>query len=157
MLSLIEVTCPHCGVQGQILMPPLGAIIVGPCPECGEMVTIFCGRVLPLDKEVMEHGTQEERRTHLLEALGGFLEDRVDRLIAGASRTQTSEDEAPDPAANDHLFDDIEEELAFSDQRNIRPMAERPEAPITNDEISSFRDVDLRLLDNAEYFRAVFK
>ena len=74
MLSLIEVQCPHCGARGQIMMPPVGAIIIGPCPQCNELVVVFCGHVLPLEKEIMETGEVEERREHLLHVLTDFLQ-----------------------------------------------------------------------------------
>jgi len=154
MLSLIEVTCPHCGVQGQILLPPLGAIIVGPCPECGGMVAIYCGRVLPLDQATMESGTQADRRAHLGDVLGTYLRERIDRLFADSA---SGEEEDESASANGFLFEDIEEELAVSDAGRIVPFGAAPSVPITNEEVDSFKNVDLKLLDNADYFRAVFK
>ncbi len=154
MLSLIEITCPHCGVQGQILLPPLGAIIVGPCPECGDMVAIYCGRALPLDREIMVSGTQSERRAHLLDVLGTFLKGRVERLFADRPDNKADEDPA---GLDEFLFEDIEQELAASDAARIAPLSEAPRVPITKEEVDSFRNVDLKLLDNADYFRAVFK
>jgi len=154
MLSLIEVTCPHCGVQGQILLPPLGAIIVGPCPECGGMVAIYCGRALPLDRATMESGTVEARRGHLMEVLGAYLRDRVDRLFAEEPEGSA---EGERPGADGFLLEDIEEELEAGDAAGLTPLGAMPSVPISNEEVDSFRNVDLKLLDNAAYFRAVFK
>lgn len=152
MLSLIEVTCPHCAAQGQIMLPPLGAIIIGPCPECHGMVAVFCGRVLALDKEIMTEGNTLDKREHLNAVLGSFLQDRINRLFSD---------------------DEVDEIVTFEedDESAAKPPADRPaqtglgkidvygneqQAPITSEEIESFKNVDLRLLDNPDYFKAIF-
>ena len=143
MLSLIEVTCPHCGVQGQIMLPPLGAIIIGPCPECSEMVVVFSGRVLALDKEIMQGDSAQSKRDHLMEVLRGFLEERVSRLF----------EDADDFIGKDALAETGEEE---ADAPKVAPYGNAPTAPITREEVDAFRHVDLSLIDNRHYFKAVF-
>lgn len=159
MLSLIEVKCPHCGAQGQIMLPPLGAIIIGPCPECEGMVVVFCGRVLPLEKEVMVEGSVEEKRDHLMGVLTTFLQDRIERLFEQAQA-------AAEQAANEDEDEDNEPEFGIDEDEEEREQrtAALPEAlganriivPITDDELQNFVDVDLKLLDNRDYFKAVF-
>ncbi len=139
MLSVIEVKCPHCGAQGKIVLPPLGAIIIGPCPECQGMVAIFCGNVLPLDKEIMLRGKVDEKREHMLEVLGLFLHERVEQMF------DEKEDEAdllmPHPPALDAA----------------PPTLDSPvKTPISQSELDSFLNTDLRLIDDKEYFKAVF-
>lgn len=146
MLSLIEVKCPHCGAEGQIMAPPPGAVIIGPCPACKGMVVVFCGSVLALDKEIIRNGGPEERREHLLEVLGGFVEDRVDRLM-----------EAAEAAPGDPLLDeatDAEEES--EEQDGVVPYSGKAPESISDAELDSFRNVDLKLLDSKAYFKAVF-
>lgn len=145
MLSLIEVTCPHCGARGQIMLPPLGAIIIGPCPECSEMVVVFAGRVLPLDKTVMTSGSANEKREHLLEVIGGFIEERINRLF----------DDADDYIGLDALAEHGEEGKKAAPK--ISPFGNSPTTPITREEMDAFRHVDLRLIDNQDYFKAVFE
>ena len=156
MLSLIEVTCPHCAAQGQIMLPPLGAIIIGPCPECHGMVAVFCGKVLALDKEIMTEASSPEKREHLNAVLGTFLQDRIDRLF--------SDEEVDEILTFDH--DDEGDDDAPS-QRGDRPAetglgridvyGNTQTAPITSEELESFKNVDLRLLDNPDYFKAIFE
>lgn len=149
MLSLIEVQCPHCGARGQIMIPPVGSIIIGPCPECEELVVVFCGHVLPLDKQLMESGTIDERREHLLTALTGFLHERVNKLLLG-------------PQADGEFADEgFDNEFAgpMDDQDNpVQPSLESPEQTLISEtEMERFTDVDLKLLDNTAYFRSVFE
>ncbi len=146
MLSLIEVKCPHCGAQGQIMLPPLGAIIVGPCPECDGMVAVFCGRVLPLDTEIMRQGAVEEKKGHLLEVIGVFLQDRIERLFGDGAESKKV------------LSDEMElEGTSGSHAEKVDLFGNAPTGPITSEEVASFLNVDLRLIDNEEYFRAVFE
>ena len=150
MLSLIEVTCPHCSARGQIMLPPLGAIIVGPCPECHGMVAVFCGRVLPLDKTLMHSDEVEVKRAHLNDVLGNFLHDRIDQLFGGPDvGGETTYDDmkpterAPAPGTPTRLG-------------KIDPYGNEHAAPISQEELESFKNVDLRLLDNPDYFKAIF-
>lgn len=146
MLSLIEVQCPHCGARGQIMVPPVGAIIIGPCPQCDELVVVFCGHVLPLEKQVMESESIDEKREHLLGVLTEFLQDRIYKLLteegeAGAeSDVATEQSEASEEAGP--LSDDDKRGGAMS--------------PISQSEFDQFTDVDLKLLDNRAYFKSVF-
>lgn len=149
MLSLVEVRCPHCGAKGQIVMPPLGAIIIGPCPKCEELLIVFCGQVLPLDKGIVMHGTPREKHEHLMAVLTEFLEDRVADLVR-----QTTPEEA---GADTDEYLDIDADGAAADFEAELPRPASPEGPrISENEVEQFIKVDLNLLDNKDYFKAVF-
>lgn len=152
MLSLIEVTCPHCGARGQIMMPPLGSIIVGPCPQCEELVVVFCGRVLPLEKEVMTEGSLDEKHQHLMAVLVEFLEDRVEGLLRDVDKKGGF--------TGAHRFaEDQAEPAAESDQPSQEPAAQpedHADPSISDSEFDHFKQVDLKLLDNPAYFKSIF-
>jgi len=136
MLSIAEVQCPHCGARGRLLLPSHGAILIGPCPQCQEMVAVFCGTGLPLEKEIMVDGSKEEKHAHLMEVLTSFL----DRSIA-----QTLE-QSEEGAQFEELTDDaVEDEI------------EEVDAGISDDELDQFRNVSLNMLDDKEYFEKVFR
>lgn len=148
MLSMVEVRCPHCSVRGQILLPPLGALIVGPCPNCEEMVVVFCGRALPLDKEVMLRGSEVEKHEHLKGVLIDFLESRIANVVEQFS-----------PDAADSLRDYSPE--AQVNNEELGPTVDSQEAPrphlISDSEFEEFVQCDLPLLDNGDYFKTFFK
>lgn len=148
MHSLIEVQCPHCGARGQIMIPPVGAIIVGPCPQCRELVVVFCGYVLSLDKERMESGSLAEQRDHLLSVLTEFLQDQVTKLLSGETPMEEGE------------MGDYYETPSESSEGN--PEASESSKPrdggqISQSEFERFTEVDLKLLDNTAYFKSVFE
>lgn len=148
MLSLIEVQCPHCGARGQIMVPPVGAIIIGPCPQCDELVVVFCGHVLPLEKQLMESGSIDEKREHLLGVLTEFLQDRIYKLLTeeeaeGAETGDVQEEAKASGQEPGQLSDDQKREGAMS--------------PISQTEFDRFTTVDLKLLDNRAYFKSVFE
>jgi len=149
MLSLIDVTCPHCGAQGQIIMPPMDAIIVGPCPECQGMVMVFCGKALPLNKEVMFEGTANAKKQHLMDVISGFIKERVDRLVSDVFEDEFNPESFPDPLRSDGRHDNHE----------AHPQRSRTVAlhtPITPQEIDQFVNHELQRIDNKEYFKAIF-
>ena len=148
MLSLIEVKCPHCGAHGQIMLPPVGTIIIGPCPECQGLVVVFCGHVLPLAKEIMVQGTISEKREHLVSVLTQFIRERVELMIA--------EESAMDDATMSEGATAEDVELA---QSAAPPEEKQPRvvhSPISDEEIRSFSKVELKLLDDSNYFKAIF-
>ncbi len=152
MLSLIEVQCPHCGARGQIMMPPVGAIIIGPCPQCNELVVVFCGHVLPLEKQIMETGSVEERREHLLQVLTEFLQDRIGKLMTEESESG-SESESETYGESEQ---EPEAESAPSAAVAPAPKSQEKLAPISDSELERFASIDLKLLDNKAYFKSVF-
>ena len=152
MLSLIEVTCPHCSAQGQIMLPPLGAIIVGPCPECRGMVAVFCGRVLPLDGAIMGSDNVVLKREHLNEVLGNFLHDRVEQLF---DEGDSGEEIGYDPVEQG-MTTNRESSMDSTDSGKIAPSRNDQAVAISEAELESFKNVDLRLLDNPDYFKAIF-
>lgn len=148
MLSLIDVKCPHCGALGQILLPGVGTIIVGPCPECSELVMVFCGRVLPLDKATVEKGTREEKRMHLMAVLTKFMEGRVTKLVKNLDEREGVE-----------IDTDFETELAFEEAiADSAPLAAPEDGSplIDQEEVDEFVNIDLKLLDNNDYFKKIF-
>ncbi len=130
------------------MVPPVGAIIIGPCPQCNELVVVFCGHVLALDKETMENGSTDDRREHLLSVLTEFLHDRIAKLLSddvemidGEVGEEGAEDYGASGAGN-----------ASADEKRAGE-----ESPISQTEFDRFTDVDLKLLDNKAYFKSVFK
>jgi hypothetical protein len=139
------------------MVPQLGAIIVGPCPQCSEMVMVFCGRTLALDRTLLTNATTEEKRQHVLTALTGFLSERVDELVDQINETETIMSheglgrQAPVSPLDDLVDEDVEEEaMALLDYD-----AETGEV-ISENELCQFRQIDLKLLDNREYFDSIF-
>ena len=130
------------------MVPPVGAIIIGPCPQCKEMVVVFCGQVLALDKDVMENGSADERKEHLLSVLTEFLDDRIGKMMEAA------------PTEEGAMSEDFD---VPSDQAGGESESESPEerkvqqqVVISQSEFDRFLEVDLNLLDNKAYFKSVF-
>ncbi|MFP6597149.1 MAG: hypothetical protein VCC01_06805 [Candidatus Hydrogenedentota bacterium] len=149
MISLIDVECPHCGTHGQITVPPVGSIIIGPCPKCAELVVVFCGQVLALDKETMKSDEISDRREHLLGVLSSFLQDRIGSLLT------------EDFVIEGSSIEEVKEMENFSLDSNSVTLsslssASGQEETITQSEVDHFTEVDLKLLDNRAYFNSVF-
>jgi hypothetical protein len=149
MISLIEVICPHCGARGQITLPPVGAIVIGPCPQCEELVVVFCGKVLALDKEAMVYGSPEQKREHLMTVLTSFLEEKLSQISFDAPNEDG--DLAPEPQV------DVEQEAeAEVEHEHAAVEASSKEPAISSVDMEHFVNEELALLDNKNYFKAVF-
>ena len=153
MLSMIEVTCPHCGTKGQIMLPPMSTIIVGPCPECQGLVVVFCGNALSLDNDIMLHGSVEERREHLMGVLTDFLHDRIWQILPDENGEEMEAEEfeaaAPEVSEASPTVHEVKPELFPADSR-------KHSSQITQEEHDVFVSQELSLLDKADSFRALF-
>ena len=128
------------------MLPPMGSIIIGPCPQCKELVVVFCGQVLALDKQIMENADIRERREHLHAVLSEFLHERISKLMTddkGTAGPSDSGDAAEDGEPGDDPVQNQEPETV-------------PAPGITEGEFERFLEVDLKLLDNKAYFKSVF-
>jgi hypothetical protein len=160
MLSVIEVQCPHCGARGTIMVPPLGSILIGPCPLCREMVVLFSGKVMALDKEVMLTGDNDTKRKHLAEVLNVYLNNRIEEVLSGKEVASFSvdgdidvdfdEDEQDDTAYEDESGDDAYANTELTD--GLMDLG-----PISKEEVADFVRIDLPLLARDKYFRMFFE
>lgn len=135
MLSIAEVECPHCGARGRLVLPNQGAVLIGPCPRCQEMVAVFCGVGLPLDKEIMVQGNLTEKHTHLMDVLTSFLDHAISETLAQHEEQSQQSAESPEASA-----DAVDEPVEISQE-----------------ELEKFREVNLRKLDDKDYFNTIFK
>ncbi len=147
MLSVVKIQCPHCGAHGQLLLPQVLSIVVGSCPECEGASVVFNGHILPLEKDIMENGSIEDVREHLMDTLTISLEDQVtDVLDQAADRAQKAARAAD---SNEP------EKPAVSEKQAKKPHKFRQDH-ISEYECEVFMGKELVLLDNANYFHAVF-
>lgn len=67
--------CPHCNeiVQHKDGMPK-EIITVFACRHCEELSVLFRDKIIPLKRQVLEHGTLDEKKEHLAEVIAAFLE-----------------------------------------------------------------------------------
>jgi hypothetical protein len=139
-------------------MPPVGSIVVGPCPQCEQFVAIFCGKALPLDRDVILKGAHDERCQHLRDVLTHFLDERIGHLaeqIAAYPEGMATPAELDDWNNDlDELFgdDDADGNLLCSDDDSDNG----PRENISDVEVERFLDQELPRIDNSGYFRAVF-
>ena len=143
MVPTIQVTCPHCGARGQIVLPPLGSIVIGPCPQCEEVVAVFCGQALPLQKDIILNGTYDERFEHVASVLQDFVEERLTELFQQAAG-------GPEPASSA-----VRGAPGAASRESGRSSSDKP-SRITQAEVEHFLRFELPRLDNRYYFKAIF-
>ncbi len=144
MFPVIEVQCPHCKVTGQIMTPPVGSIIVGPCPRCEEMVLLFDGSIMPLDRDIVLDGTPEEKKQHLLEAIVDMAAIRVEELIESGELAAGSK-----PRKKAKPIEPATE--------GISPSVLNEKAPhISREDLRDFVNIDLHLIDSKSHFDKIF-
>ena len=143
--------CPHCNNETLAMEHiPAEVIAVVSCPACRELVILFRGQAIGLNRRVLESGTVEERRIHLTEVLGRLLDSGILPAVANFFASQEAQDHFDDGlAVSDTHRDEEPSELDDHTEMDIR-------GAITDDEVERFRQVELKRLDNPMYFRRYF-
>lgn len=138
------VQCPHCNSQ-RILAArvPKGVVVVMPCPACGELVVLFRKKAVALSREILEHGSLDERKTHLAGVIAEFLDSNMFGL--GMDKLGFGQDASED--------EDDDESLAAADDEGGE---NDPGIPISQHEVEQFAEIELTNLDDPEYFRKHF-
>ena len=140
-----EVTCPHCG-KTRIMTTriPRDVVVMLPCPECHELVVLFRGKAIPLNREVLRNGTKEERRNHIAEIVEECLPPELFSEVVNWD------------------FTDAGLPIAFGDRkvrrrrRGAAPEGDGRDRPITDEEVARFRKFELHRIDEPRYFKKYF-
>lgn len=134
----MDVVCPHCNSRRIVSAKvPKDVVMVVPCPSCLELVVLFRKKIIPLDKTILEQGTQEERKMHLAGIIAEFLEPGVFKLGLATPRQEAAEGR-PAPSVS-------READVYSEE------------PISDNEVERFVSVQLNRLDDPRYFRRHFE
>jgi len=135
-----RVRCPHCNEYG---FPPgrlpKEVIAVLACQHCEELSVLFRGRVIALNKRVLESGTLEERKEHLADVIAQFLESGMLDFQAPQDQESQQEEQAPPRPARESV-----------------KSAPHQDMPISDQEMERFLTIDLKCLDNPAYFKRIF-
>ena len=138
MSSSSKVHCPHCNHTTMAVPEMPGDVMaVVACQSCGQWSVFFRGRAVPIQREILEGGTIEDRQRHLAEIISHFLAaglfaQELSGFMQGLSPENLHWDSIPPGIAPDLS------------------------APITDQECVQFSEIDLPLLDDPQTFRRIF-
>jgi len=76
-----RVKCPHCQAEKELPVLPLSPVVICVCVECNNYVLPFAGELLPLQKNVVENGQDEDKKWAIVQAIMKMLHDGVRSLI----------------------------------------------------------------------------
>ena len=168
MQSILKIVCPHCQAKGRVAAPPVGSMMIGPCPKCNELVMVFSGAALPLEKDVLVNGSAGEKHQHLMEVLTSFLDRRIGRLLEELENHGSPDEDQPgldaesessfDMHSEEHLYEVDEMPLEGFESETPQGGGSREGGPnaISQSEFEDFVRKALPMLDNKDYFRKTF-
>lgn len=128
------VACPHCGTKRIVARVPKDWVAILKCPNCNELVVLFRGKVIGVDRDTLEHGSFEDRKSHIAEVIAEFLEP-------GMFGSDSNESE-PAEQENDDL-------VVEAEATSTRPISKR--------EMDRFVRFDLQRIDEETYFKRHFR
>jgi hypothetical protein len=134
------VVCPHCKTHRIVTARvPKDVVVVMPCPGCSELVVLFRKKVIALNRNILESGTMEERKTHLAGIIAEFLEPGMFGFGAPSRDDEDSDANEEQDAPGPH---------GRRDSRRLPPISDR--------EQERFARIQLERIDDPEYFKKHF-
>lgn len=132
------VACPHCGTKRIVARVPKDWVAILKCPNCNELVVLFRGKVIGVDRDTLEHGSFEDRKSHIAEVIAEFLEPGMFGI----------ESDEKEPASQEQEGEELVVEAAEVDGGDSRPISKR--------EMDRFIRFDLQRIDEETYFKRHF-
>jgi hypothetical protein len=122
---------------------PGDVMAVVACQSCGQWSVLFRGRAVPIQRQILEGGTIEDRQRHLAEIISHFLAAGLfAQELSGFMQGLTGADlSGKDGAAGAAPASNTEPDLS---------------TPISDKECVEFAEIDLPLLDDPQAFRRIF-
>jgi len=163
MLSFLNMECPKCGAEYTLSIEELNIMVLFKCFECGQSNLYVAGNILELDSEIIDTGTEQEKKRHIVETaqlfaceFAGNVIENVDRVIDVNMETQMETRPLKTDRRNKKkrskraAEEKIEESL-------LLPSVKLADAPkITRKEMEDFKRIDLELIDKTEFFNRYF-
>jgi len=133
-----SVFCPHCKTHRIFTSQvPKDVVVVMPCPHCYELVVLFRDKVIAIDRQIIEHGTREERIDHVAKIIAEFFDAGMFSLDPG------------------ELQENMEQAAGMMEHESPekKPGKPRPTTPISREELDRFVKIQLKCIDNTTYFK----
>ncbi len=158
MLSFINMECPSCGSVYTLSVEDPNVIATFSCFECEQNCVYFAGRVLTLDKQIMESAEDGTKRQHVKEALQQYA-DALSRDALGNTGKVVNVNTPVDlglPEDNGNLGARAKQHNGVR-RGQCQPSIRRPEAPeISRQDVRDFVRIDLNLIDDRKHFDECF-
>ena len=160
MVSSLIVRCPVCETVYKLSTEDLNVLLLFRCNECGQYNVYVSGHVLMLDKNIMDKGTESEKRRHLIGILQNWACEFAGNVLKNVNRVIDVNMDAGLRISDSWNFDPCDEggeETEGSPASRMHPTILWGDAPeITKEEVSDFISIDLELIDREWYFNRFF-
>lgn len=161
MLSFINMRCSACDAVYTLSIEQLNIVLLFKCYDCGQYNAYVAGNILELDRDIMNEGTDAEKRSHVVETVQNFAGELAKNVFANIDRIVNVnveiEMEQTGRQKRKRRIKEKSESAKGIVGRRPAPSVKRADAPqITSEEVKDFLKIDLNLIDKKHYFDKFF-
>lgn len=160
MISFLQVECAACEAVYTLSTEELNVLVLFQCLGCGQHNVYVSGYVLALDNDIMEHGTEIERKRHIIESLQLWACNYAGNVLRNVNKVIDVNVNAKlrrsDYRNHNFLEKGREESNEISGPRHHPSIVWLDAPQITDDEVRDFINIDLKLIDRKCYFNKFF-
>lgn len=164
MLSFLNMECPACEAEYTLSIEELNVMVLFKCFDCGQANMYVAGNIIGLDSEIMESGTEADKKRHIVETAQTFVCEFAGNVLQNVDRVidvnmETAMETELSPVAR-RRKEKHEKKAALKDEMDenrVEPSIVAADAlPITRKEMDDFRRIDLHLIDKEDFFNRHF-
>jgi hypothetical protein len=160
MLSFLNMKCSQCESVYTLSVEELNIILLFKCFECEQHNLYVAGHVLGLDQQVMNEGTEQEKRRHVVETVQLFACEFAGNVLSNVDRVINVNVEIDLQEAGRRKGKRIKRKTKRRKEISgpqLSPSVQHANAPeISFEEVRDFVKIDLNLIDQKWYFERFF-
>lgn len=169
--SNFDFACPHCDTRHQTNLH-YSSILLLFCPVCEGHILIYSRQCFALNEQIMTHGSREDKIEYLTSIITDSVRQKFMWMLCSMPDSESGQrredSDLFDPPFNPEDPNDPQVPIDPDEPGSAEYGHDRPtfnlllpdsnwvENPIQPDEVESFKSIDLKLIDNADYFKTVF-
>ena len=160
-MSYLNVRCTVCGSKYTLMTEELNVLAFFKCSECDQHSVYVCGKVMLLNQDIMEKGTDEEKFEHVLGVTQEMADKLSENVLGSFDRIIDVNSTISLPEIKDRIEEQPNREVKAEEEKESQPtlvpsIVSEDASKISAQDIRDFVGIDLNLIDKKSYFEKIF-
>ncbi len=160
-MSYLNIRCTVCGSNYTLMTEELNVLALFKCSECNQHSVYVCGKVLLLNEDIMETGTDEQKFEHVLGVAQKMADKFSDNVLGYFDRIIDVNSSISIPEIRHRIKEQSDRKAEAEEERETQPqlapsILSADASKISDQDVRDFVGIDLNLIDKKSYFEKIF-
>jgi len=160
-MSYLDVRCTVCNSKYTLMTEELNVLAFFKCSECDQHSVYVCGKVLLLNQDIMETGTDQEKFQHVLGVTKEMADKFAGNVLGYFDRIIDVNSSISIPEIRNRIEEESERKAEAEEEKETLPqlvpsILSADASTISAQDVRDFVGIDLNLIDKKAYFEKIF-